>query len=61
MWRYYALLTDLDDAALEAERAKALPMASKMILARRLVTDFHGAEAAEAWRQRGAAKPAMRA
>ena len=55
MWRYYALLTDLAPEAIEADQAKGAPMASKMALARRLVTDFHGAPAAEAaeaeWRR----------
>jgi tyrosyl-tRNA synthetase len=46
MWRYYLLLTDLSPAELEAEKAAGRPMASKMALARRLVSDFHGAEAA---------------
>jgi tyrosyl-tRNA synthetase len=48
MWRYYALLTELQDAEIEAERAAGRPMASKMALGRRIVTDFHGAAAAEA-------------
>ncbi len=47
MWRYYALLTDLTPAEIEAEQAKGRPMASKMALARRIVTDFHGDAAAE--------------
>ncbi len=55
MWRYYSLLTDLTQEQIEGERARAQPMASKMALARGLVTDFHGAAAgqvAEAeWRQ----------
>jgi tyrosyl-tRNA synthetase len=55
MWRYYALLTDLDPEALEAEKARAQPMASKLALARRLVAEFHGVEAASAaeaeWRR----------
>jgi tyrosyl-tRNA synthetase len=55
MWRYYELVTDLAPAALAAERAKGDPMASKLALARRIVNDFHGAEAgprAEAeWRR----------
>jgi tyrosyl-tRNA synthetase len=55
MWRYYALLTDLLPAEIEAERSAARPMASKMALGRRIVTDFHGAGAAEAaeteWRR----------
>jgi len=46
MWRYYALLTDLREPELEAERRKGEPMASKMALGRRIVADFHGAEAA---------------
>ena len=46
MWRYFLLLTDLEPHEIEEERAKGAPMASKMALARRLVTDFHGAEAA---------------
>jgi tyrosyl-tRNA synthetase len=48
MWRYYTLLTDLAPDEIEAERASARPMASKMALSRRIVTDFHGAEAAGA-------------
>jgi tyrosyl-tRNA synthetase len=66
MWRYYALLTDLEAREIEGERQKATPMASKMTLARRLVAGFHGEEAAlhaEAeWRrvhQEGRAPSAM--
>jgi tyrosyl-tRNA synthetase len=55
MWRYYALLTDLAPAEIEAEKARARPMESKMALARRLVREFHGQESAEAaqdeWRR----------
>jgi tyrosyl-tRNA synthetase len=55
MWRYYVLLTDLQPAEIEAERAAGRPMASKMALARRIAADFHGAaeaESAEAeWRR----------
>ncbi len=55
MWRYYKLLTGLSPAEVGAEKAAARPMASKMALARRLVADFHGAEAAAAaeaeWRR----------
>ena len=47
MWRYYALLTDLEPAAIEAERARARPMDSKIALARRIVADFHGPAASE--------------
>jgi tyrosyl-tRNA synthetase len=42
MWRYYELLTDLAPAQVEAERARAEPMASKMALGRRIVDEFHG-------------------
>jgi tyrosyl-tRNA synthetase len=46
MWRYYTLLTDLSAGEIEAEKAAGRPMASKMALGRRIVTDFHGADAA---------------
>jgi tyrosyl-tRNA synthetase len=46
MWRYYELLTDLAPTEIEAERSKGQPMASKIALARRIVSDFHGPEAA---------------
>lgn len=48
MWRYYALLTGLLPAEIETEKATGKPMASKMALGRRIVSDFHGAAAAEA-------------
>jgi tyrosyl-tRNA synthetase len=55
MWRYYALLTDLLPAEIESEKAKGQPMASKMALGQKVVTDFHGAAAARAaeaeWRR----------
>jgi tyrosyl-tRNA synthetase len=55
MWRYYALLTDLQASEVEAEQAAGRPMASKMELGRRIVTDFHGEAAAAAaaaeWRR----------
>jgi tyrosyl-tRNA synthetase len=55
MWRYYELLTGLSPAELDEEKAAGRPMASKMALARRLVADFHGTEAAAAaeaeWRR----------
>jgi tyrosyl-tRNA synthetase len=47
MWRYYALLCGLGRAEVEAEQARGAPMASKMALARRLASDFHGPAAAE--------------
>jgi len=55
MWKYYLLLTDLPSHAIESERRKGDPMASKMALAHRIAADFHGdaaAGAAEAeWRR----------
>jgi tyrosyl-tRNA synthetase len=67
MWRYYTLVTDLRPDEIEAEKAAARPMASKLALARRIVADFHGeAEAAaaeEEWRrvhQRGEAPSELR-
>jgi len=55
MWKYYVLLTDLSPAQIESERAESRPMDSKLALGRRLVADFHGAEAAQAaeeeWRR----------
>jgi tyrosyl-tRNA synthetase len=55
MWKYYALLTDLTPRAIDEEKAKVQPMASKLGLGSRLVADFHGAaEAREAeaeWRR----------
>jgi tyrosyl-tRNA synthetase len=55
MWKYYTLLTDLSLEQIAAERAKAAPMASKMALAQRIASDFHGAaagaDAADEWRR----------
>src|SRR5262249_29634998 len=55
MWKYYLLLTDLSAAEIEAEKAKGDPLGSKKALARRIVTDFHDAAAAQAaedeWRR----------
>jgi tyrosyl-tRNA synthetase len=55
MWKYYLLLTDASAEAIEEEKRKGAPMASKMALARRIAADFHGeaaAVAAEAeWRR----------
>ena len=47
MWKYYALLTALAPADIEAEKAKGEPMASKLGLGVRLVADFHGPQAAQ--------------
>ncbi len=46
MWRYWELLTDKSMAEIEAMK-KEDPMPVKMRLARRIVADFHSAEAAE--------------
>ena len=51
MWRYYTLLTDLAPEVLLARRAAVArgelhPKQAKVELATRIVTDFHGAEAA---------------
>jgi tyrosyl-tRNA synthetase len=55
MWRYYTLLTDLSPEDIDRERAEGRPMDSKMGLARLLVADFHGKDAAKAaaeeWRR----------
>ena len=47
MWKYYVLLTELSPAALDEEKAKGAPMASKMALGRRIVGDFHDPAAAD--------------
>jgi tyrosyl-tRNA synthetase len=46
MWRYYELLTDLQVAEIEKIKREAHPMQAKKELARRIVGDFHSAEAA---------------
>lgn len=55
MWRYYELLSGLAPDAVQLERTRSEPMASKLELARRIVADFHGDElsvAAQAeWRR----------
>jgi len=55
MWRYFTLLTDLAPGAIDEEKKASRPMASKMALGRAIVTDFHGAQAADAaeaeWRR----------
>jgi tyrosyl-tRNA synthetase len=47
MWRYYELLTDVQIAEIETMKRETHPMQAKKELARRIVTDFHSAEAAE--------------
>ena len=46
MWRYYELLTDVQVPNIEKMRLEAHPMQAKKDLARRIVADFHSAEAA---------------
>jgi tyrosyl-tRNA synthetase len=46
MWRYYELLTDIQLPEIEKMKRDSHPMESKKDLARRIVTDFHSAEAA---------------
>ncbi|MGZ4866487.1 MAG: tyrosine--tRNA ligase, partial [Candidatus Angelobacter sp.] len=53
MWRYYELLTDVSSSAIEQMKADAAagkqhPMQLKKALARRIVQDFHGEQAAAA-------------
>ena len=47
MWRYYELLTDLQLAEIEKSKRESHPMDAKKDLARRIVSDFHSAEAAQ--------------
>jgi tyrosyl-tRNA synthetase len=53
MWRYYELLTDVQVADIEKMKRETHPMQAKKELARRIVVDFHSAEAgvkaAEDW------------
>jgi tyrosyl-tRNA synthetase len=46
MWRYYELLTDVQVAEIETMKREMHPMQAKKDLARRVVTDFHSAQAA---------------
>jgi tyrosyl-tRNA synthetase len=46
MWRYYELLTDVQVAEIAAMKRETHPMQAKKNLARRIVADFHSAEAA---------------
>ncbi len=47
MWRYYELLTDVQVADIDKMKREAHPMQAKKDLARRIVEDFHSAEAAK--------------
>ena len=46
MWRYYELLTDVQMDEIAKMKREAHPMQAKKDLARRIVADFHSAEAA---------------
>lgn len=46
MWRYYELLTDVQLPQIEKMKRESHPMEAKKDLARRIVADFHSAEAA---------------
>ncbi|MGA8488970.1 MAG: tyrosine--tRNA ligase [Terriglobales bacterium] len=46
MWRYYELLTDVSMAEIEKMKRESHPMQAKKDLARRIVADFHSADAA---------------
>jgi tyrosyl-tRNA synthetase len=46
MWRYYELLTDVQLPEIEKMKSGSHPMEAKKDLARRIVTDFHSADAA---------------
>ena len=46
MWRYYELLTDVQVAEIEKMKSDVHPMQAKKDLARKIVADFHSAEAA---------------
>jgi tyrosyl-tRNA synthetase len=46
MWRYYELLTDVSMSEIEKMRSESHPMQAKKDLARRIVADFHSADAA---------------
>jgi len=48
MWRYYELLTDVQVADIEKMKREEHPMQAKKELARRIVADFHPADAARA-------------
>ena len=45
MWRYYELLTDVQVADIEKMKKESHPMQAKKELARRIVGDFHSADA----------------
>ena len=46
MWRYYELLTDVQLSEIEKMKRESHPMHAKKDLAKRIITDFHSADAA---------------
>jgi tyrosyl-tRNA synthetase len=46
MWRYYELLTDVSMTEIDTMKRESHPMQAKKDLARRIVADFHSADAA---------------
>jgi len=46
MWRYFELLTDVQLPEIDTMKRESHPMEAKQALARRIVTDFHSANAA---------------
>jgi tyrosyl-tRNA synthetase len=48
MWKYYLLCTDLAPAEIETIKAASHPMDAKKNLAKVIIRDFHGEDAAEA-------------
>ena len=47
MWKYYLLCTDLPAADIHERKSSAHPMDAKKTLAKMIIRDFHGEEAAE--------------
>jgi tyrosyl-tRNA synthetase len=47
MWKYYVLCTDLTPPEIEEIKKFSHPKAAKQMLAKRIITDFHSAGAAE--------------
>ena len=48
MWKYYLLCTDLSTTEIDSIKSSAHPMDAKKQLAKMIIRDFHGEEAADA-------------
>jgi len=48
MWKYYLLCTDLSSTEIDSIKSSAHPMDAKKQLAKMIIRDFHGEEAADA-------------